>query len=242
MSNSRDLQDDVYLSQEADNFFLRWRAAQGSLGVGSPLRDGKAQLHDLLSSHTDVSGKNVLEVGCFIGDHLAHLKSDLGCVVSGIEPSQMACDFAKSQFGLELECATFFTSQLLRDPRFRHHFDVVIVDDVLSWVSRALILDAVAKIDSVLRPGGHILLRDFSPPFGFAVENHHVLGQSVYNFKQPGGHAQFFLLTGMYVPRATFARVSDEFQMRPSSRPDSAIWSDSLLQKLHVPLHPAVEL
>ena len=38
---------------------------------------------------------------------------------------------------------------------------------------------------------GSIFLRDFSPNFGFAYENHHWPGEQIYNFKQPGGHRQF---------------------------------------------------
>ena len=236
-----DVQDAIYAQVEADAFFNRWRSDLPYFDA-QVLRPSKQDIHGHLAGHIDFNGKRVLEIGPFIGDYLAYLKREHQCSVSGIEPSLLACDFARSQYGLELECSTLAQSALAHDPSNEETFDLIVADDVLSWVSRHLILDAVARIDALLKPGGLLFLRDFSPQFGFAVRNRHVATGDVYNFKQPGGHRQFFLMSGMYVEVVSSVRQSDEYQKVVSSRPDSTIWADSVLQKLEDAAHPVVAL
>ena len=77
-------------------------------------------------------------------------------------------------------------------------FDLIIVDDVLSWIDRALILKTITSIDWLLKNNGHIFLRDFAPKKSFAVKNHHWKNKKIFNFKQSFGHKSFFLNSGKY--------------------------------------------
>lgn len=234
-------QDRFYREKESDAFFDRWQKTQ-SVPVGE-LRPGKQTMLAFLERNLDLQDLHVLEIGCFIGDLLTYLQTHYQCQVQGIEPSQKACDYAQERFGLALENTTLATSHHFQlTTHNRHQFDLVLCDDILSWISRDLILPCLGVLDWLLKPGGHLFFRDFSPPFAFAYENHHWPGAHILNFKQPGGHRQFFLATGQYLEKETSLRLSEQFQHIQTTRPDSLVWSDTLLLKLESPLHPVVPL
>jgi len=119
---------------------------------------------------------------------------------------------------------------------------LIIAEDVLSWMSRDFILPILGVFDWMLKPSGCIYLRDFSPAFSFAYKNHHWPGEKVFNFKQQGGHRKFFLDLGKYVEQSTIITNTSTYQKVSTSRPDSAVWADSILVKLPEPLHPVLEL
>ncbi|MFL2831401.1 MAG: class I SAM-dependent methyltransferase [Candidatus Puniceispirillaceae bacterium] len=235
-------QDTFYLEKESDAFFDRWFANENR-PKDQKLRDSKKQILEQLAENMDMRGLKVIEVGCFIGDLPGYLKSEHGCDVYGIEASVKACHYAKERFDVDIEHSTFAQSSFFNlNEDNREHFDLIICDDVLSWMSRDLILSSLGVMDWMLKPEGSIFLRDFSPNFGFAYENHHWPGDQIYNFKQPGGHRQFFLMTGKYLERSTQLRSSGEYQNVDTSRPDSLIWADSVLTKMKAPLHPVEKL
>jgi 2-polyprenyl-3-methyl-5-hydroxy-6-metoxy-1,4-benzoquinol methylase len=235
-------QDNFYLEKESNAFFDRWYKSI-SEKVPTELRSEKKIILDMLESNIEINSLNVLEVGCFIGDLLSHLKMNNNCTVHGIESSSKACDFAEKNFKVEIENATFLRSKLFRldDSNFQK-FDLIICEDVLSWVSRDLILSTLGVLDWMLKPGGSIFIRDFSPSFAFAFENHHWPGQQIYNYKQAGGHRSFFLQTGKYLEKVSYIRTDSQFQNVKTSRPDSMTWSDSILTKIESTLHPKAEI
>ena len=233
-----DHQDQFYASTESDAFFDRWKNSVDGQNVDG-LRKNKRSILDQLTENENLRGKRVLEVGCFIGDLLATLRDDFDCHVHGVESSQKACDYAKDQFNLEIECATLLTSFVFSlAQKARGSYDVIICDDVLSWMQRETLLTSLGVLDWLLAKDGILFLRDFSPNFGFAYPNHHWEDEKIYNFKQPGGHRQFFLNTGIYLEMYTKVRYSGEFQMRRTASPDSMVWADSVLKKLGSALHP----
>ena len=228
-------QEQVYLNCEADQFFDRTLTGFGG-EFPKGLRESKKTILKQLRSVIDISSIRVLEIGPFIGDLLSILQKEYCCSVTGVEPSTKAVNYCRNHFGIELENAVFSQSKLLSE--LKPSFDLVIVDDVLSWMSRGEILSVAAAIDRLLEIDGVIYIRDYCPWQAFAYENHHVKNQGVFSFKQSGGHKQFFLQTGMYLEAFSLTRLTEEYQKIKTSAPDSMLWNDAILKKLEQPLHP----
>ena len=236
-------QEKVYLDLEANAFFLRNINKIDLRNKG--IRSSKEDILSNILSYVgpSINGLDVLEVGCFIGDLLGKLKNDFQCKVVGIEPSSLACQYSLKEFGLHLVNNTYDRTDYfsLRQSN-RHAFDIIVVDDVLSWMSREIILPVLASLDWLLKPGGIIYIRDFCPPVDFAFPNHHQPDSDVYNYKVSGGHKKFFICTGHYLIAQEYIRSSQEFQVVTTSRPDSSIWSDAILLKTKDPLHPRLKM
>jgi ubiquinone/menaquinone biosynthesis C-methylase UbiE len=236
------LQDDFYLKIEANAFFDRWKIAQGKKYDGK-LRENKQSILSQMEKNISLKNLKVLEVGCFIGDLLGHLKKKYSCDVYGIEPSSKACDLAKKKFNLKIENSTFIKSNFFSlNIKKKNTFDLIILDDVLSWMSRQHIMQVLAIIDWLLKIDGAIFFRDFSPSFSFAYENHHQKNNDIYNFKQSYGHRNFFLQTGMYYEKFTKISNLDNLQKIKTFRKDAGLWADSILIKTSKPMHPVLKL
>jgi len=237
------LQDQVYADQEADDFYTR---VISSVDItNGNIRSTKKLILDNIVSLIPQSLENstVLEIGCFIGDLLSELRLRFDCEVAGVEPSSQACKFAKDKFGLNLVNKVFSRSPYFGCPIDKYQsIDLIILDDVLSWMPREIILPSLASIDWLLKPGGVVYIRDFCPSMDFAYENHHQAGKNVFNYKVSGGHKKFFLNSGMYHVINEHLRISSTFQKANTSRPDSMIWSDVVMMKSTQPLHPRLEM
>jgi len=236
------LQDDYYLNIEADAFFERWYAKNNSFN--GELRANKKDILLKLEQENLLSKqKKILEVGCFVGDLLSHIKKKYESNVFGVETSAKACAMSKDLYDLVLENKSFIGSSYFHfNKESQKSFDLIIFDDVLSWMSRDNILQVIAVTDWILKDGGSIFLRDFSPSFSFAYENHHQKGKNIFNFKQSNGHRQFFLQSGMYFEKSTSIYIEKNLQTISTSRSDSSIWADTILTKCHEPLHPILSL
>ena len=233
------LQEDIYSAHEADAFFLR---CSDSLPLAGSIRESKQCLVDLLEKAGSLPrGLRVLEIGCFVGDLLAHFRDYYGCEVYGVEASSLACDYASSNYSLSLENACFTSSSFFGfSQSLRATFDLIVIEDVFGWMSRETILPVLSSIDWLLKPGGQILIHDYSPVFGFCYKNHHVQNADVYSYKMPGGHASLFLATGMYIVERQEACLSSSYQKVQTGRPDSTSWATTLLRKLGNPLYPVL--
>ena len=232
-------QELIYLSNEADDFYARNKSLIES---DSDLRESKLSILQMLESYIDLSKvQSTLEIGCCIGDLLHRLQDTNQIEVFGIEPSRSACDYAAKRYGLKLENTVFTRSHFFGlSEENKNSFDLIILDDVLCWFSRELLLPAMASIDWLLRPGGHIFIRDFAPSFSYAFRNHHQTYSSVYNFKVKSGHASFFLETGMYYTTAELRRRTSGYQVIKTNRPDSTIWTDVIVTKLEEHSYPVL--
>lgn len=236
------IQDNFYLKEESNAFFDRWKE---NLAKEFPieLRSSKREILGHLTTNVKLEKLKVLEVGCFIGDLLSQLRNDYQCEVYGIEPSSKACDYAHKNFDLLLENSTFIKSTYFQlTEKNIQLFDLIILDDVLSWMSRDFILPSLGVLDWMLKPGGSIYIRDFSPVFAFAFQNHHCPSEKVFNYKQQGGHKKFLLESGKYLEQSSNLRNTSDYQKVTTSRPDASVWSDTILVKLHEPLHPILDL
>ena len=235
-------QDDFYLKKEANDFYDRWYCNEGKEYDGY-LRKSKKSILSILEKNLELSGIKVLEVGCFVGDLLNVLKNEHSCKVYGVETSSKACLKCSELFNISLENSSFIASSVFRlDQNSKSSFDLIIFDDVLSWMGRGTILQVLGVTDWLLKDEGSIFIRDFSPPFSFAFENHHQKGNGIYNFKQANGHRKFFCESGMYYEKYSKIYIDVSLQKVVTSRPDSMTWSDSILTKNKTHLFPILEI
>lgn len=237
-------QDNFYNKVEANSYFLRWKKNNSISNKSNfQLRDSKKEILDALNKNYNLKEKKVLEIGCFIGDLLNELKKKYNCSVFGIEPSSLACKFAKKHFKLIINNSTFLRSKFfsLKKENF-HKFDLIIIDDVLSWIDRSAILSTLAVIDWMLKPKGIVFLRDFSPSTAFALKNHHWKKEKIYNFKQAHGHKKILLETGKYIEIFNHVRSTSKYQKINTKYKMSTIWSDSIIKKIEDFTHPILKL
>lgn len=236
------MQDNYYFKKEANDFFIRW-ASTVDLENQPDIREQKLEIFNKIQKITTVENKRILEIGCFYGDLLAFMKLKFNCDVVGVEAGSLACEYAKKRYNLSLENNPFFLSSLFRlEADTFHQFDGIILDDVMSWMSRDIILPTIGVLDWLLKDGGFLFLRDYCPSFSFRYPNHHCKSEKVYSFKQSRGHKDFFLTSGKYLEVSSEIYNTTEFQLVETVKPDSTIWQDTVLLKLAEPLHPLLEL
>ena len=236
-------QEAAYEAFEANRFFERCQDELSTLKTSGDLRPAKKEIFDLISRHVHLDqNSSALEIGCFVGDLLAALSFQYQSKVIGVEPSSKAVEFAKNTFDLDLQNTSFQNSNYFRNhTSYASSFDLIILEDVLSWMPRQTLLITLGLIDYLLKPEGYLVIRDFSPPFSFAFQNHHVKEQAVFNYKQSSGHKNFFLQTGMYLTTESLSINTSSLQKISTKRPDATLWDLCLLKKLSTPLHPVQE-
>lgn len=242
MTNSK--QDDFYLKKEANLFFNRWKKNK-SYEFKNPnqLRQNKKEIYEILNKNINLNKISVLEIGCFTGDLLYKLKTDHKCNVFGVEPSSHAKNFCQKNFKINLENTTFINSKYITNTEKTFSlFDLIIIDDVLSWIDRSLILRTISSIDWLLKTNGFIFIRDFVPKKKFAFRNHHHPKKKIYNFKQKNGHREFFLMSGKYEIKYKKDFFSDSMQKIQTTDKQSILWGDTILEKIEGFSHPIKNL
>jgi len=123
--------------------YSRMESADVSIIRGSRLRAAKSQL-GLIERYKN--GTHLLDIGCGEGFFLYNA-SKAGYSTKGIELSQHAVGYAKSEFGLDVEEGCFGEAQF---PENR--FDVVTMWQVLEHVPYPL--PVLKEVYRVLKPGG----------------------------------------------------------------------------------------
>ena len=233
-------QDKFYKKKEANSFYNRWKingATNSFVNNGlnkyqKALRPYKKEILDVLKSKVNIKKKKVLEVGSFIGDLLWELKKEHKCDVYGVEPSSLACSHSKKHYGLKVENSTFLESSFFNlSKKNKEKFDIIVCDDVLSWIDRSCILSCIAVMDWILKPKGHIFIRDYSPSYNFAIINHHCQKEKIYNFKQKDGHAKFFLDSGKYSKIYNKKYISSKYQNVSIENKMALTISDIIIEK-----------
>lgn len=157
-------QDDLFESGEGDRWFQRNRYALGT--------------HDWpleLCRRNSIQPDSVLEIGCANGWRLA--KFDARRSV-GVDISRLAIEEGKAQFP-ELDLRVGKASQLpiCGDETF----DLVIVNYVLHWIDRSLLLSSLAEADRCV--GEYLIIGDFLPDRPTRVPYHHLEEAEVFTFK-----------------------------------------------------------
>jgi SAM-dependent methyltransferase len=109
-------------------------------------RDAFAVLH-----HHKPKGGSVLDIGCGIGTFLAVCREG-GLNVTGVEPSSIACEVARREYGLEL------TNDLFSGAMFQgEKFDAIFAAQILHHLPDPVAF--VAEMDRVLADDGILILR-----------------------------------------------------------------------------------
>lgn len=169
---------------EGDRWFQRNSRALDALDLAN---DRPLQLIEAC----DLQPRNVLEVGAANGYRLAALAKTYGCRVTGLDPSTAAVADGLARFPVvHLQTGSGDTIP------FDEPFDLVIVNFVLHWVDRSLLLRTTAEIDRVVSDGGFLLIGDFLPPYPIRRPYHHLPGQGVFTYKQD--YAAIFTASGRY--------------------------------------------
>jgi len=238
----KDLQDYFYKKIEANKYFDRWISNEKKeyfLVCDKKLRKEKLNILKCINSNLKIKNKKVLEIGCFVGDLLFYLKKNFNCKVEGIEASKKACNLSNKIFKLKLENRIFLESKFFKlEKKNFKKFDLIICDDVLSWMDRKFILQTLSSIDYLLKEEGYLFLRDFCPKKNFSFKNHHYPNKHIYNFKQKNGHKEFFLLSGRYKLKYEKVFNSEKYQRVKVKFKQANIWSYSILQKQGSFTHP----
>jgi 2-polyprenyl-3-methyl-5-hydroxy-6-metoxy-1,4-benzoquinol methylase len=234
-------QDQFYKKKEGNSFFNRWKDNNRNEfeTTKKKIRPYKKKILQIINSKINLNNKKVLEIGPFIGDLLWTFNKIYKCEVYGIEPSSLACSYAKKYYNLKIENSTILRSKLFNlKKENKGKFDIIICDDVLSWLDRECILPCIAIMDWMLKTNGHIFLRDFSPVFNFAYPNHHWRNEKIFNFKQKDGHAQFFINSGKYSKIFYKKYITTKHQKISIKNKEGNTWSDVIIKKIKKFTHP----
>lgn len=226
------IQDRYYLDKEADNFFERNFKDQAEV---PELRPAKKTLYNFYK-RSGVQPRRVIEFGCGYGDMLNVLMGEGSDFAVGVEPSAKAVKFGNELYGanINLYQGTIADNSIIEDESQHGSFDLVIIDDVFCWVSRETLFQSVNTIDTLLKDGGYLLIRDFLPSANVRNKNHHVEEGVVFCHKLVGGHASIFRGSGIYdvVLRDEYldqdSLMSKNFQSR---REFESRWCDTILRK-----------
>lgn len=135
--------------------FSAWYHDLESSRFASAFTYGRAKIDRMVDELFDTlpAGATILDVGCGTGEHLKRAQRH-GLVASGVEPAEAMLKAARDNApGAEL-VAGVATSLPFADARF----DAVIMIEVLRYLHRADIEQALREARRVLRPGGTLLV------------------------------------------------------------------------------------
>ena len=224
-------QDEYYLNSEGDDFFKRNFANKEIPN----LRLNKKVIYDEIKE-SGISYKRVLEFGGNYGDLLYNMKQNNDATECfNVEASKDAIEFGEKNFqdSVNFVHGTIANNDITNNEKFENYFDLIIIDDVLDWVSRETIFQSVTNIDNLLKDGGFVFIRDFYPDKNTKNQNHHVKDEFVYNFKVENSHAGIFLASGIY--QVEWQKIFfDKIGFSTSYKSDNLFnyrWIDVILRK-----------
>ena len=224
-------QDEYYLNSEGDDFFKRNFANREI----PDLRLNKKVIYDEIKE-SGISYKRVLEFGGNYGDLLYNMKQNNDAAECfNVEASKDAIEFGEKNFqdSVNFVHGTIANNDITNNEKFENYFDLIIIDDVLDWVSRETIFQSVTNIDNLLKDGGFVFIRDFYPDKNTKNQNHHVKDGFVYNFKVENSHAGIFLASGIY--QVEWQKIFfDKIGFSTSYKSDNLFnyrWIDVILRK-----------
>ena len=151
-SSLPDLGPDVY---------AQWRAS----GIGAITEQLQRRL--ILTLVGDISGRDVLDVGCGDGDLAVEL-SRRGATVTGIDASPDMIEAARARAKREGADISFTVGEADRIPFAAERFDVVVAVTILCFVSN--VAPVFQEIARVLRPVGEIAPRPSAVEWGSAFQ------------------------------------------------------------------------
>ena len=223
-------QDQYYLDIEADSFFRRNQQKLISL---DELRPYKRKVLDFIDN-AGVQPGRVLEYGCNYGDLLNYYATKMQATCYGVEPSAEAVAFGSKNFpDVHLLRGTIANNAINEDDSNIGSFDLVIIDDVLCWVSRETLFQSLANIDQMITEGGALYIREFYPLENTRNRNHHVTDEEIWCYKPAAPHCAMFVASGMYqiVSQRVFMDFNDSWRESTNNSIFESRWMETLLRK-----------
>lgn len=119
------------------------------------LHRAQVRYGELLLEQSRVDDGPVLDVGCGMGG-LLHLLLEEGFSPVGLTPDRVQITYLKEKYpGIPLLHCRF---EDMPEDGYRHHFGTVINSESLQYMA---LEDAIAKVDTVLKPGGRWVIADY---------------------------------------------------------------------------------
>ncbi len=150
------------VDKNADIIFMNFGYSHPDMNITLDESDEKnrysAQLYHLTASSRDISGKDILEVGCGRGGGLSYINRYLSPkTVTGIDLNKKAIKFCNSFY--KDDNNKFLQADAQKLPFEDNSFDSVInVESSHRYPNMELFLNEVKR---VLKPGGYFLFTDF---------------------------------------------------------------------------------
>jgi SAM-dependent methyltransferase len=136
-------------SEVSDHYREQYRESfQESRGERIGLNEADASFVRRQLGHGD--GRRVLEVGCYTGYFLNHLKNH-GWIVEGIEPNPDSATEARESFGFTVH------ETMLEKFEPDRRFDLIFAGSVLEHVREPT--KSLLKMNQILRENGHLVIR-----------------------------------------------------------------------------------
>jgi SAM-dependent methyltransferase len=202
-------QEGVFLGGEGDRYFVRNKAAMTESFVGQDMALR-------LITESGLKPAKVLEVGCSNGFRLATLAQNLGCAVTGVEPSSEAIRDGQARY----PSVTYLQGVANKLPiEASGQFDLVIINFVLHWVGRSALLQSVSELDRMVRDGGSLLVGDFYPPSPLRSTYHHLPDSDIWTFKQD--YTAIFVASNLYKSVASLDFNHDTHELGVAQNPGS---------------------
>jgi 2-polyprenyl-3-methyl-5-hydroxy-6-metoxy-1,4-benzoquinol methylase len=156
-------------ASKTNEYYFKAKNNHASTIRESYLRTGKSQVR-LIQKYA--TGTNLLDIGCAQGFFLFSA-SQAGYTTKGIEISRDAAEYARREFGLDIE------TKPVEELRFaENHFDVVTLWQVLEHVPYPLTI--LQEVHRILKPGG--LLAVSTPDIGGIPAK--ILGKKWWDIKR----------------------------------------------------------
>ena len=168
-------QTDVFVESEGSEWFRRNKSSLERYDVAT---DPIAVTMGMYG----IRPKRLAELGAANGVRAATLASAFSCEATAVEPSAEAVADGRRRFP-----HVTYVQSAIHEIDLNASFDVVIVNFVLHWVDRRLLLASIARVDALVAEGGYLLIGDFFPSAPTRVPYHHLPGQEVFTYKQDYG-------------------------------------------------------
>jgi ubiquinone/menaquinone biosynthesis C-methylase UbiE len=191
------MHQEKFFKKEGDNWFDRNRKSL----YANAYPDVALRTIDMYG----LKPKKVLEVGASNGWRLALIADKFGSKCVGVEPSAKAVKDGNKNFS-----KIHMVRGVASDIPLKEKFDLVIVNLMLTWVSRDEIFKAFAEIDRMVADGGHLIVGDFLPDYPMMVEYHHKPNQEIYTYKLDYAEAFTSLATYRSISRITFEHTVND--------------------------------
>lgn len=135
---------------------IRWQFGRAAHTYDNVSRVQNSMADSLLESVGDISGKNVIDLGCGTGYMLEELENRRPASLVGVDISTRMLAIVKNRTGN----VSLLTADMDHLPIADNCFDCVLSNAALQWCDLGR---AVGEMKRLLRPGGNLLVTTFGP-------------------------------------------------------------------------------